>query len=184
MRIISGKFKGRRLNPPGKIHARPTTDMGRESLFNLLNNEIDFTAVHVLDLFAGTGAISIEFLSRGAKSATAVDIHYESKKFIDTVKKQWGLKNLRAVKADVYKIVKKPEGSFDIVFADPPYDDPRYRELPELLLNSGWVKPDGLLIIEHGKDHNFEENPHFAFHRKYGSVNFSFFKPQGLVQNG
>lgn len=176
MRIISGKYKGRRLLPPSKINARPTTDLSREALFNLLKNQIDLTSIHILDLFAGTGAISLEFLSRGALSATAVDINYESKKFIDSIKKDWKINNLRAVKADVFKIIKKPEGSFDIVFADPPYDDQRYEELPALIFDSGWVKPNGMLIIEHGKDQNFEDHPRFIMHRNYGSVNFSFFK--------
>lgn len=176
MRIISGKFKGRRLLPPSKINARPTTDMSREALFNLLKNQVDLTQVRILDLFAGTGAISLEFLSRGALSATAIDINYESKKFIDSIKKEWDLKNLRAVKADVFKILKKPQGNFDIVFADPPYDEPMYQEFPSLIFEAGWVKPNGLLIIEHGKDQNFENHPRFMMHRNYGSVNFSFFK--------
>src|SRR5690554_6623116 len=176
MRIISGKYKGRRLTPPAKLSARPTTDMAREALFNVLKHEVDIANADVLDLFAGTGAISLEFISRGAKSATAIDIEYTSKKFIDSIKRDWELNNIRAVKADVFKVMKKTNQSFDIVFADPPYDDPRYPSLPNMIFESGWVKKDGLVIIEHGGEHNFETNSRFKSHRNYGSVNFSFFR--------
>lgn len=162
--------------PPAKINARPTTDMAREALFNVLKHEVDFTDADVLDLFAGTGAISLEFISRGVKSATTIDIDYTSKKFIDSVKKDWDLDNIRAVKADVFKVIKKINQSFDIVFADPPYDDPRYPTLPDMIFESGWVKKGGLVIIEHGDEHNFEANPRFKSHRNYGSSNFSFFR--------
>ncbi len=176
MRIISGKFKSRRLSPPPKIKARPTTDMAREALFNVLAGEIDLTRIDVLDLFAGTGAISLEFISRGANSATAIDVEYLTKKFIEDIKKDWGIDNLKVVKADVFKLLKKTNQSFDVVFADPPYNDPRYPELPDLIFDSGWVKKDGLLIIEHGSEHNFEDNSRFQSHRNYSSVNFSFFR--------
>ena len=176
MRIISGKFKGRRLSPPANIKARPTTDMAREALFNVLNNEVDIRGADVLDLFSGTGAISLEFISRGANSATAIDVEYLSQKFLDSIKREWKIDNLKIVKADVFKLMKKADRSFDIVFADPPYADPRYPELPHLIFDSGWVKPDGLLILEHGPEHNFQLNPRFQSHRQYSSVNFSFFR--------
>lgn len=176
MRIISGKYKGRRLTPPAKLNARPTTDMAREALFNVLKHEVDFTDADVLDLFAGTGAISLEFISRGVKSATAIDVEYGSKKFIDTVKKDWQIDNIRAVKADVFKVMKKINQSFDIVFADPPYDNPQYPDLPDMIFESGWVKKGGLLILEHGNEHNFEANSRFKSHRNYGDINFSFFQ--------
>ncbi len=176
MRIISGKFKGRRFTPPSRIKARPTTDMAREALFNVLNGELDLHGIDVLDLFTGTGAIALEFISRGAASATAIDVDYISKRFIDGIKREWEIENLKVVKADIFKLMKKANQSFDVVFADPPYADPRYPQLPDMLFESGWIKQNGLLILEHSDEHSFETNPYFQSHRKYSSVNFSFFK--------
>lgn len=176
MRIISGRFKGRRLTPPANIKARPTTDMAREALFNVLQNELEIHGADVLDLFSGTGAISLEFISRGANSATAIDVEHLSKRFLDEIKKEWKIDNLKTVKADIFKLLKKADRSFDIVFADPPYADPRFPELPDMIFDSGWVKQDGLLILEHGPEHNFQFNPRFQSHRQYSSVNFSFFR--------
>lgn len=161
------------------MKARPTTDMAREALFNVLKNQITLEDKDVLDLFAGTGAISIEFLSRGARSATAIDIDFLSRKFIETLRKSWDIDNLKAVKADVFQLMKNPNRSFDIVFADPPYAHKRFKEIPDLILASGWLKEDGLLIVEHSGDTDFENNPYCFDHRKYGHVNFSFFRAPG-----
>lgn len=177
MRIVSGKFKGRKINPPSSIKARPTTDMAREGLFNVLQNRIDLEGIEVLDLFCGTGAVSLEFLSRGAKSATAVDIEFASKKFITSLLKSWEIQNMRVVRANVFALVKKANKAFDIVFADPPYALENFEEIPELVMNAGWVKPNGLFILEHGGEKNFEEVPGFDGLKKYGNVHFSFFLP-------
>lgn len=158
------------------MKARPTTDMAREALFNLLKAEVSFKELDVLDLFSGTGAISIEFLSRGARSATAIDIDFISKKFIEGLKKNWNIENLKVVKADVFKLIKNTNQAFDLVFADPPYAHKRFEEIPELIHKSGWLKADGLLIVEHGDEIRFDENPNCYAHRNYGSVNFSFFR--------
>lgn len=176
MRIISGKFKGRRLSPPKNIKARPTTDMAREALFNVLSADWDFSNVKVLDLFTGTGAVSLEFISRGAKSVTAIDIEMISKRFISQTIREWEIDNMRIVRADVLKLASKANESFDIVFADPPYGHKRFAEIPQLILDSGWLAKDGLLIVEHSEDHNFEDHPNFSAHRSYGTVNFSFFR--------
>lgn len=150
--------------------------MAREALFNVLNGELDLNGIDVLDLFTGTGAIAIEFISRGAASATAIDVDYISKRFIDSIKREWEIDNLKVVKADIFKLMKKANQSFDVVFADPPYADPRYPQLPDMLFESGWIKKDGLLILEHSEEHSFETHPYFQSHRKYSSVNFSFFR--------
>ncbi len=175
MRIVSGKFKGRKINPPAGIKARPTTDMAREGLFNVLQNRIDLEGIEVLDLFCGTGAVSLEFLSRGAKSATAVDIEFGSKKFITSLLKSWEINNMRVVRANVFALAKKANKAFDVVFADPPYAMTDFEKIPELVLKSGWVKPGGIFILEHGSEKNFEDIPHFDELRKYGNVHFSFF---------
>ncbi len=174
MRIISGYLKGRRLNPPLNLPVRPTTDMAREGLFNILNNRIDFEETRVLDLFAGTGAISVEFISRGAKYVTSVD---ESLKCIDFIKKTCTtleIENLFALRADVFNFLGRSQQSFDLVFADPPYDLKQFDLIPSLVLKS-FVKPGGMFILEHSKEHNFSDNPYFTEQRNYGKVNFSFF---------
>lgn len=176
MRIVSGLYKGRRFSPPNTIKARPTTDMAREALFNVLAQEIDIHDIDILDLFAGTGAISLEFISRGARSATAIEIDFVAKKFMESLKREWNVPNLKVVREDVFKLIKHPNQAFEVVFADPPYAHPRFADLPTLILNSGWLKKDGLLILEHSSDHSFKEHPAFFSHRNYGNVNFTFFK--------
>lgn len=176
MRVISGTLKGRKYYPPPKIKARPTTDLAREALFNVLIREINISGIEVLDLFYGTGSISLEFISRGAKSVIAIDIDIVSKKFLEGIVEAWGIKNLRIVKADVFKLIKNPNASFDLVFADPPYADPRFPELPDMILNSGWLRPGGLLILEHNEEHSYTFHPNFALHKTYGNVNFTFFQ--------
>lgn len=178
MRIISGIFKGKRFQAPASIKARPTTDMAREGLFNVLSQQMEINGIDVLDLFAGTGAVSLEFLSRGANQVVAIDIDFTSKKHLEKIKVNWELKNWRIVKADAFSLAKKANQQFDIVFADPPYNHKRFAEIPALILSSGWIKPGGLFILEHSSDYDFSENKFFLEHRIFGNVNFTFFQSE------
>ncbi|MBR5102179.1 MAG: 16S rRNA (guanine(966)-N(2))-methyltransferase RsmD [Muribaculaceae bacterium] len=175
MRIIAGKYGRRRFDVPTTITARPTTDMARENLFNVLNNIVDFENVTVLDLFAGTGAISFEFLSRGAERAVAVEKATTQARFIAKVKEQLHEPNLTLVKGDVFRFIASCRQQFDIIFADPPYDLPQLPQLPQLIIESAMVKPGTLIIVEHSRDNNFSHLPQFSQQRVYGKVNFSFF---------
>ena len=176
MRIIGGALKGRRVAPVKGWTGRPTTDFGRESLFNLLRSRVDIDGADVLDLFAGSGMVSLEFASRGAASVTALERDPKAVRHISSAFDQFGLDHCRALRGDVFQFVTRPITSFDIVFADPPYDLNRMSELPALILGSGLLAPDGLLILEHGERTHFEDEPGFIEHRHYGQVHFSFFE--------
>lgn len=176
MRIIRGKYGRRRFDVPKNITARPTTDFARENLFNILEMQEGIEGKRVCDLFAGTGAISWEFVSRGASEVVAVEQAPVQSAFIRSVKEKLGDTALRLMRGDVFKFIARAEESFDIVFADPPYDHPRFAEIPQLILSSPLVKPGTLVIVEHGKTHDFSELPGFERHLVYGSVNFSFFR--------
>ena len=176
MRIISGKYGRRRFDVPTNITARPTTDMARENLFNVLGNIIDLEGVTVLDLFAGTGAMSFEFLSRGAAHVTAVEKARTQAEFIKRVQSQLNDPNLTLVRGDVFKFLATCRQSFDVIFADPPYDLPRFGEIPMLVLESPLVHDGTLFIMEHPREHDFSALPHFAQQRVYGKVNFSLFE--------
>ena len=175
MRIIRGTYKGHRLTAPKSIKARPTTDFAKEGLFNILENKINIIDASVLDLFTGTGNLSFEFTSRGAKSSIAVDISNISVKFVNQQAKKWKLP-IKAFKNNVFKFLEKPVGTFDIVFADPPYALDGIAKIPDLVLQSTLLSEDGLLIVEHGKETNFEGHPNLVDVRNYSKVNFSFFK--------
>ncbi len=175
MRIISGKYRSKRIVVPKNIKARPTTDFAKESLFNVLSNEVDFDEIEVLDLFAGTGNISYEFLSRGAAKVVAVDIALASFKFITKMSAELD-GNLRSIKYDVFKFIKTPRGSFDIVFADPPYAMEGIEKIPHLIRDSSYLKNGGTLIVEHGKETDLSKIDGFKQIRNYGRVNFSFFE--------
>ena len=175
MRIIAGNLRGRRLNPPTTLPVRPTTDMARESLFNILNNYVDYDECAVLDLFAGTGAVSLEFVSRGAKEVTAVDINAQCVDFIKSSALQFGVKNLHVVRSDVFDLLKRAYKKFDIVFADPPYALDNLAQLPDLVFEKDLLTDDGIFVLEHPREFQFEEHPHFWQHRHYGKVNFTFF---------
>ena len=175
MRIIAGALKGRRLYPPESLPVRPTTDMARESLFDILNNYVDYEDCDVLDLFAGTGAVSLEFVSRGARTVTAVDSHAGCVDFIKRSAIQFSASNLRAVRSDVFELMKRAYMSFDIVFADPPYELETLPTLPDLLFQSGLLREGGIFVLEHSKRYAFDAHPHFWQHRRYGKVNFTFF---------
>ena len=175
MRIISGKYGRRRFDVPTNITARPTTDMARENLFNVLSNIIDLEGKTVLDLFAGTGAMGFEFLSRGCAHVTAVEKARTQTEFIKRVQQQLGDPNLTLVRGDVFKFLSACRQSFDVIFADPPYDLPRFAEVPKLVLESSLVHDGTLFIMEHPREHDFSALPHFSQQRVYGKVNFSIF---------
>lgn len=175
MRIISGKYGRRRFDVPTNITARPTTDMARENLFNVLGNIIDLEGKTVLDLFAGTGAMSFEFLSRGAAHVTAVEKARTQAEFIKRVQQQLGDPNLTLIRGDVFKFVGSCRQSFDVIFADPPYDLPRFADIPKLVLDSPLVHDGTLFIMEHPREHDFSALPHFSQQRVYGKVNFTLF---------
>lgn len=177
MRIISGTHKGKVIFPDKNFRARPTTDFAKENLFNVLNNYIDIEGAVVLDLFSGTGSISYEFASRGAERIVSVELNYNHYSFIKKTIVQLGFKNINVFKTDVFIACKKLKGqSFDIIFADPPYDLEKIMDIPAAIFNNELLAPDGLAIIEHPGTVDFSSAPFFSEHRQYGSVNFSIFR--------
>ena len=176
MRIISGKYKGRTINPPRNLRARPTTDFAKENLFNVLNNLVDFGECDVLDLFAGTGSISYEFASRGARSVTSVEINPVHYHFIRETAEKLGIENLYPVKANVFLYLKSCGKQFDVIFSDAPYDLEGSEQVIREVMDGTLLRPGGLLIFEHSKKMDFSAYDGFWQLRSYGSVQFSFFK--------
>ena len=176
MRIISGKYRSRQIHPPTHLPVRPTTDFAKESLFNILNNLVDFEELSVLDLFAGTGNISYEFFSRGAKLVTAVEMDSKCVAFIEKTAQMLNAECLEAIRMDVFQFLKHPYGKYDVIFADPPYFSEQVEELPDLVFKTDLLVKEGLFILEHSKKNDFTGHPFFNQHRNYGNVNFSFFK--------
>ncbi|MFI3286528.1 MAG: RsmD family RNA methyltransferase [Rikenellaceae bacterium] len=176
MRIISGKYRGRSINPPKNLRARPTTDFAKENLFNVLTNLVDFEESTVLDLFAGTGSISYEFASRGAKSVTSVEINSIHHSFIRKSATELGATNIFAVKANVFLYLKSCRQQFDIIFSDAPYDLEGSEKVIDLVLEGELLAEDGILIFEHSKAQKFNDHPNFWQSRSYGSVQFTFLK--------
>lgn len=175
MRIISGKHRGRRLIAPKNLPVRPTTDFAKEGLFNVLNNLIYFEEIEVLDLFAGTGSISFEFMSRGAKRITCVDESFNCIKFIKSMCTQMNVESIDAIPKDVFKYLMRATSSYDLIFADPPYEIENIEEIHKIVFKNNLLKEDGLLIIEHSESRNLTRLEHFSQKRNYGKVNFSFF---------
>ncbi len=180
MRVISGKYRHRHFEVPRSFKARPTTDFAKENLFNILQNVyIDFEEhPRVLDLFAGTGSMSLEFLSRDCGQVVSVEKDHKHYQFIRRVAQEIGDPAWTVVMSDVFKYLQHCHDTFDIIFADPPYALPTLADLPSLVMQSGLLSADGLFILEHGKTNDFHSNPLLIDHRTYGSVNFSFFQPQ------
>jgi 16S rRNA (guanine966-N2)-methyltransferase len=175
MRIVGGLYKGRVFNPGKSFRARPTTDMAKEGLFNVLSNRIDFENIKVLDLFSGTGSIGYEFLSRGCADLTMIELDFKHVQFIKSVINELNEK-AKVYRTDVFRYLEdNRDGGYDIVFADPPFDHPRLGELPLLALKGNLLKPDATLIVEHPSNYNFVGSQGFKEVRKYGKVNFSFF---------
>jgi len=169
-------LKGRRLTPTENLPVRPTTDMAREGLFNILNNILDYEELSVLDLFSGTGAVSFEFISRGVREVTAIEINSKCTDFIKKSALQFGVNNLHVVRSDVFDLLKRAYKKFDVIFADPPYQLEDLPTLPDLIFERQMLVDGGIFILEHSKEHSFENHPCFWQHRKYGKVNFTFFK--------
>ena len=176
MRIISGKYKGRAIDPPKNLRARPTTDFAKENLFNVLTNLIDFDESDVLDLFAGTGSISYEFASRGARSVTSVEINAVHYDFIRRTARELGCETLYPVKANAFLYLKSCPKQFDVIFSDAPYDLEGSEEVVRLVLENGLLREGGILIFEHSRNTDFSNYSAFWQLRSYGSVQFSFFK--------
>ncbi len=177
MRIISGKFKGRRIFPPKGLPVRPTTDMSKEALFNVLNNHFSFEGLKVLDLFSGTGNISYEFASRGSDNITSVDGDFGCVKFIKQVAEEYDF-NIAAIKSDIFKFLEKNKNSYDIIFADPPYalDQKTFDKMVLIIFDQNLLHEDGMMVIEHSKYTKLDHLIHFSFKKSYGGSIFSFFE--------
>ncbi|MBL7970757.1 MAG: RsmD family RNA methyltransferase [Prolixibacteraceae bacterium] len=178
MRIVGGKYRGRIFTPGKTFKARPTTDMAKESLFNVLQNSIDFEQIRALDLFSGTGSISYELTSRGCPDVTAVEINPAHIQFIKDVIEKLKEKNIRLVKSNVFVFAARIKEQFDLIFADPPYDHPKFDEVAELIFKNNLLKPGGLFILEHSGQFDYSHHPGFKELRRYGSVHFSLFESQ------
>ncbi|MFE3848548.1 RsmD family RNA methyltransferase [Flavobacterium sp. ZS1P70] len=177
MRIISGKYKGRRISPPKGLPVRPTTDMSKEALFNVLNNHFSFEGLKILDLFAGTGNISYEFASRGSTPITSVDGDFGCVKFIKQVATEFDF-NIAATKSDVFTYLERCKTSYDIIFADPPYalDQATFEKIVSLIFEKELLNQDGMMVIEHSKYTKLDHMINFSFKKSYGGSIFSFFE--------
>ncbi|MUU77368.1 16S rRNA (guanine(966)-N(2))-methyltransferase RsmD [Winogradskyella endarachnes] len=177
MRIISGLYKGRRITAPKKLPVRPTTDMAKEALFNIINNHYYFDDISVLDLFSGTGNISYEFASRGTEQITSVDANFGCIKFINETAEAFDM-NITTIKSDVFKFLEKLKQKHTIIFADPPYDFEldTFSKIPELVFKNELLEDTGLLIVEHSKHTDLSHLEHFSYSKSYGGNMFSFFE--------
>ena len=177
MRIISGKHKGRRLQAPKNLPVRPTTDMAKEGLFNVLNNHFYFDSISVIDLFAGTGNISYEFASRGSKQIVSVDENFNCIKYINAVSKELDF-NINSFKSDVYAFLEKTTLKADIIFADPPYhfETEKFLQFVDIVFDKEMIADEGLLIIEHSKNTDLSQQKNHSYDKRYGGNVFSFFE--------
>ncbi|MHB8207384.1 RsmD family RNA methyltransferase [Mucilaginibacter sp.] len=175
MRIIGGILKGLRLNPPTNLPVRPTTDLAKEALFNILLNKIEFEGIKVLDLFSGTGNISLEFASRGAREVVSVDRSVQCIHYLNDTSKQHKLTQIKTFKADVLKYLQIETEQYAVIFSDPPYDLNQIPEIPKIIFEKKLLLPGGLLIVEHQSLQNLSNHPAFVEQRKYGHSSFSFF---------
>jgi 16S rRNA (guanine(966)-N(2))-methyltransferase RsmD len=177
MRIISGQLGGRRFQPPANIPARPTTDMAREGLFNILNNYIDIEGITALDLFAGTGSVSFELASRGAALVTLIEQDATSIAFIKKSATTFGIEQqLNVIRGDVFKFIRQTQAQFDFIFADPPYHLDALKMIPDYIFEENLLSQEGILVVEHDYRNNFEQNTAFIRVKKYGDTLFSFFQ--------
>ena len=184
MRIITGRYKGRHFDVPRTFKARPTTDFAKENIFNVHMGFIDFDGARALDLFAGTGSITLELLSRGCSQVVSVELDRDHHRFIQQCiaklqgenNGQHSTFNVQCLRADAFRFIKGSHQQFDFIFADPPYALKELPQIPDLVFTHDLLAPDGIFVFEHGKDNDFSRHPHFVEHRSYGSVNFSLFR--------
>lgn len=175
MRIIGGRLGGLKLNPPTNLPVRPTTDIAKEALFNILQNRLEFEELDCLDLFAGTGNISFELASRQVRHIDAVDLHFKCVQYINETAKKMKLDQIRARKADVFSFIATCKNTYDLIFADPPYDIAKLPQLPQMIFQKKLLNAGGILIVEHPSTRQMGEHPHFLETRKYGYSSFSFY---------
>ncbi len=176
MRIISGKYGGRRINPPAKMpYTRPTTDVAKEGLFNILNNRINFQGIKTLDLFGGTGSISYELASRGAADLTIIEVDKQMHDFVKKNVEILGIENCKVLKMDVVSFLGTCNDRYDLIFAGPPYAFTSIDQLPETIISRKLIAPNGFFVLEHTQRNNFEKFGGFSFQRNYGTTIFSFF---------
>lgn len=177
MRIVGGEFGGRRFNPPARIPARPTTEVAKEGLFNMLNNSIDLEGIKTLDLFGGTGSISYELASRGAADLTIVERDPTTIDFIRKTAKELGIEDkLHIVRGDAFKFVKQCTDQYNFIFAGPPYALQNIDELPLLVFDRKLLLPDGIFVLEHTPRNDYQKHPNFLRMKNYGTTVFTFFK--------
>ena len=176
MRIITGIYKGRHFDIPRTFKARPTTDFAKENIFNVLNGYLDFDEAAALDLFSGTGSISLELLSRGCRQVVSVEADRDHYAFIRKCMATLGTDKSVVIRGDVFKFIKSCHQQFDFIFADPPYALERLEEIPSLIFSQDLLTDGGVLVFEHGKANDFSQHPRLVDHREYGSVNFSLFR--------
>ena len=182
MRIITGKYKGRHFDIPRSFKARPTTDFAKENIFNVLVQYVEFDGATALDLFSGTGSISLELLSRGCSQVVSVELDRDHHRFIQecikklTAKSQEPNASIISIRGDAFRFLKSCKQQYDLIFADPPYAMKELPTLPDIVFERQLLKKDGIFVLEHGKDYDFSQHPHFKEHRQYGSVNFSIFR--------
>jgi len=175
MRIIGGEFKSRRFNPPDQIPTRPTTDIAKQGLFNIIDHSFHFDNVSFLDLFSGTGSLSYEFASRGCKDITSVEIFPRCVQFIRKTSRELGLSNHQIIQGDVFAFIQQRLRTYDLIFAGPPYPLPNLATLPDCIFEAAIVEGDGWFILEHNPEHDFKNHPHYWKEKNYGSTIFSFF---------
>ena len=178
MRIITGLYKGRHFDIPRNFKARPTTDFAKENIFNVLTGYMDLEDKCALDLFSGTGSISLELLSRGCKQVVSVEMDRDHHRFITECLKKLGVEqgSCLPIRGDVFRFLKSCHQQFDLIFADPPYALKELPTIPDLIFDYQLLADGGIFVFEHGKDNEFARHPHFVEHRAYGSVNFSIFR--------
>ena len=175
MRIITGIYKGRHFDIPRTFKARPTTDFAKENIFNVLMQYVDFEDAQALDLFSGTGSISLELVSRGCRQVVSVEMDRDHHRFIQECLKKLNTDKCVPIRGDVFRFLKSCKQQYDFIFADPPYALKELPQIPDIIFERQLLTEEGLFVFEHGKDYDFSNHPHFLEHRSYGSVNFTLF---------
>lgn len=177
MRIISGSLGGRRITPPSNMpYTRPTTDIAKEGLFNILQNNLEFEEMKTLDLFGGTGSISYELASRGANDLTIVEKDDKMFAFIKKTATDLKLENFKVIKSDVFRFIESCREKYDFIFAGPPYALTTIDELPKLIFEKGLLKEGGWFILEHTPRNDYKTFPHYLREKNYGTTIFTIFE--------